>query len=588
MSFVNSGRAYSGKLELTWTNKHLALLAPDDNTYEWVSPTDYRVAEVRLLRDAGSTGDLAPGGARAHDNLLIRGDALHALRSLARLPEFRREFVGKVKLVYIDPPFNTQQTYEHYEDNLEHSIWLTMMRDRLEQIQELLAPDGTVWVHLNDDEVHRCRVVLDELFLPKNYVGTIVWEKKKKPSFLHGQMATITDSILVYAADRTKTAPFESGISTEGKGVPFHNKGNSMGVLEFPPASVTFKLPDQLIEARDMSTDKIASALLDDVEIKDGTNVGPFRMEGEWRFGQTAVNDMIEQGDEIRVSKLPFRPNHVRIETTGKKITNLFSFRINGVPTNEDAKEEIRALAGSDFDTPKPEGLMARIIDVATEPGDVVLDCFAGSGTTAAVAQKMGRRWVVVERRRDTIERFLAPRLQKVVEGDDPGGVTDQSGWEGGGGFRVLDVAPSMFEADVDGAVFLADWATNGALQEATAAQLGFEYEEDPPFSGRKGRSRLAVLDSLVNPDVAEFLVGALDERERLVLAATAVDPETAEALRRLRPGSTVRKIPASILAEFKRAHVWWPTTEDPAEAARDDDAEGEAVRPAAKETVSA
>jgi adenine-specific DNA-methyltransferase len=485
------------------------------------------------------------------------------LRSLARLPEFRREFVGKVKLAYIDPPFNTAQTFEHYEDNLEHSIWLTMMRDRLDQIQELLAPDGTVWVHLNDNEVHRCRVVLDELFLPKNYVGTIVWEKKKKPSFLHGQMATITDFILVYAADRSKTAPFESGTSTEGKGVPFHNKGNPYRVLEFPAGSVTFTFADRHVQAQDMSTAKIKSVLLDDVDIKDGTNVASFRMEGEWRFGQAAVDEMIENGDVIRVSKLPFRPNHVRVETTGKKITNVFSFRVNNVPTNEDAKEEIRALVGADFDTPKPEGLMARIIDVATDPGDLVLDCFAGTGTTAAVAQKMGRRWVVVERRRDTIESFLAPRLQKVIEGEDPGGVTDETGWEGGSGFRVLDVAPSMFEADEDGAVFLADWATNGALQEATAAQLGFEYEEDPPFSGRKGRSRLAVLDSLASPDIAEFLVSALDEGERLVLHATAIDPETAEVLRRLRPGSTVSKIPSSILAEFRRAHIWWPVVEE-------------------------
>lgn len=144
---------YEGRLELTWTNKSKRLLAADDGSYEWVDPSDYRVAEVRLLEDAATIGDV--GSERAADNLLIRGDALNALRSLARLPEFAKQYLGKVKLAYLDPPFNTQQSFLHYDDNLEHSVWLTMMRDRLVQIRELLSPDGSVWVHLDDSEVHR-------------------------------------------------------------------------------------------------------------------------------------------------------------------------------------------------------------------------------------------------------------------------------------------------------------------------------------------------------------------------------------------------------------------------------------------------
>src|SRR5207237_590689 len=143
---------------------------------------------------------------------------------------------------------------------------------------------------------------------------------------------------------------------------------------------------------------------------------------------------------------------------------------------------------------------------------------------TAAVAHKMGRRWIGVERSAETIDTYALPRLQKVIAGDDSGGITEDVSWKGGGGFRMLDVAPSMFEA-ADGQVFLSDWATNGALAEVTAAQLHYDYAYDPPFCGRRGRSRLAVVDGLVNDDVVRLLVNALAEDERLVACGTAIDP---------------------------------------------------------------
>lgn len=540
---------YEGRLELTWTNKDLSLLAHEDGRYEWVNPSDYRVAEVRLLHDIGNVGSV--GNQRASDNLLIRGDALNALTSLSRLPEFAHEYLGKVKLAYLDPPFNTQQAFEHYDDALEHSVWLTMIRDRLLQIRDLLSNDGTVWLHLDDIEVHRARSILDELFGSTNHVGTVIWEKKKKPSFLHGQMATITDFILVYAKDRSAVAPFTIGRSTEGKGIPFHNKGNTYGELTFPADSVAFEIQDGTVERQEMSTKTIRSELLDDVVIKSGRNVNTFRMKGEWRFSQRALEEMIANGDVVRVARSPFRPNLVRADTAEKKTTNLFSFRVNGVPTNEDAKAEIQALFGKDFDTPKPEGLLARILDCATNSGDVVLDCFLGSGTTAAVAHKMGRRWVGIEWGAKNIEDFALPRLKQVVAGKDPGGVTAEMEWMGGGGFRVLDVAPSMFESD-QGLVFLADWMTNGALAEATAAQLGFELENEPPFVGRKGRTRLVVLDAIVGEPVVRLIAGALPDGERVVICGTGVDPQARPILRELRPGSTLRKIPAALLDEYK------------------------------------
>jgi adenine-specific DNA-methyltransferase len=226
------------------------------------------------------------------------------------------------------------------------------------------------------------------------------------------------------------------------------------------------------------------------------------------------------------------------------------------VGENREANRESKAVAafsGHDrpFATPKPERLLARVLQIASSPGDIVLDPFVGSGTTAAVAHKMGRRWVAIEREPSTIDEFARPRLARVVGGQDPGGITELASWTGGGGFHFVEVAPSMFEAN-GGLVFLADWMSNGVLAEATAAQLGFTYEADAPFSGRKGRTRLAVVDGVVNEAVVRLIVSALPEKERVVVCGTGIDTDARPVLRDLRPGSTLRKIPAALLDEYR------------------------------------
>jgi adenine-specific DNA-methyltransferase len=201
------------------------------------------------------------------------------------------------------------------------------------------------------------------------------------------------------------------------------------------------------------------------------------------------------------------------------------------------------------FATPKPERLMDRIIRIATNRGDVVLDCFAGSGTTAAVAHKLGRRWVTTERESGTVEQFTRPRLEKVVAGTDPGGITPTVGWHGGGGFRTMQVGSSMFDLDVESSeVFLAEWASNGAFSEAVAAQLGFELADESPFCGRKGRTRLAVLDGVIGAAEVEYLVSALGDRERLVVVGKAVTDDADATLRGLSPGSRIRFAPDDLL----------------------------------------
>ena len=194
-------RSPKGRLELTWMGKDMALIptAHGKYDYEWVDPADPRACEVKSIEVVKTVGEIA-GAAGASDNLLIVGDSGDALRSLGTIPEWAEKFRGKVKLVYIDPPFNTKQIFEHYADQLEHSIWLTMMRDRIRDIKPLLADNASIWVHLDDSEVHRMRVVLDEELGSKNFVATIVWEKSPGSKGDAG-IAVNHDYILIYARD---------------------------------------------------------------------------------------------------------------------------------------------------------------------------------------------------------------------------------------------------------------------------------------------------------------------------------------------------------------------------------------------------
>ena len=531
---------YEGRLELTWTNKDRRLLAHEDGSYEWVSPSDYRVAEVRLLHDVSTVGKVSR--ARAGDNLLIRGDALNALTSLARLPEFAAEYLGKVKLAYLDPPFNTQQSFLNYDDALEHSVWLTMIRDRVAQIYDLLAPNGTLWVHLDDSEMAYCRVMLDEILGRNNFVSTVVWQKTLTRRNDARFISSAQDYILVYAKDIDQIE-FNRLAPTAKQRSTYTNRDND-------PRGDWLAIPFHAPNIRPNLTYPIT------------TPGGRVLMPPPGRCWSTTEEQFKELLADNRVyfgkdgNGMAQRKKFWAEDTAGLVPWSWWPYEEVG--ENREANREskaIAALSGLDrpFATAKPERLMSRIVAVASDEGDIVLDCFAGSGTTVAVAHKMRRRWITVERESDTVEHFIAPRLRTVVERTDLGGETEVTSWEGGGGFRVLDVAPSMFEAD-GGLVFLADWMTNGALAEATAAQLGFTYENDPPFSGRKGRSRLAVVDGVVNESVVRLVVNALPERERVVVCGTGIDTDARPILRELRLGSTLRKIPAALLDEYRSA----------------------------------
>lgn len=536
-------RDYEGRLELTWTNKHLRLLAHDNGSYEWVSAADYRVAEVRLLHHAAVLGEVEKR--RAAPNLLIRGDALNALTSLARLPEFAQHYLGKVKLAYIDPPFNTQQSFLQYDDALEHSVWLTMMRDRLLQTRDLLAPDGSVWVHLDQSEVHYCKALMDEVFGRGNFVGEVIWRAADSSNNDAKQFSVDHNTLLVYSREPGwRSVQLARG---EDNNAHYSNPDDDPKGPWFP-GNVSSPNPRENLRY-----------VIDVTFGWTGTPIPP--PANGWRWQAGTVMEKVDAGEIVLREDEPGKPRLIRktylADQSGLAPSSVWG-DVEETGHNRQAKYELKKLfpgkpTSELFKTPKPERLIYRILAVATNPGDLVLDFFLGSGTTAAVAHKAGRRWVGVEMSPETLADFALPRLTKVVNGEDGGGVTPLAEWSGGGGFRVMDVASSMFEAD-GGIVFLAEGMTNGLLAEATAAQLGFAYELEPPFAGRKGRTRLAVVDGIVTEAVVRLLVSALPESERVVVCGTAIDTDVRPLLRELRPGSTLRKIPAALLDEFRSA----------------------------------
>jgi adenine-specific DNA-methyltransferase len=386
-----------------------------------VRPSPQETARLVLVPELGH-------GAALGGNLLIHGNNLPVLRSLAET------HAGLVQCIYIDPPYNTGNAFAHYLDGIGHTEWLKMMEPRLVAMRALMRPSGYFFCSIGEGEMAYLKVLCDTVFGRNNFVGTMIWEKKRKPSFL-AQLGSVTEYILVYARDRAVAAPLYHGTTTAGKRYPLNNKGNGVRTLHFPAGAVRFSLRDQLVPAGDMGSAQIAVTLLDPVQIRGGRNAAAFRLVGEWRYSQETIDRLVAEGADLHVAGLPFRVNHVRVGGERKKMKNLLSAAHYGLPTYEDAAAESRRLFGAAaFDYPKPERLILTLVEACSAPGDWVLDAFVGSGTTAAVAHKSGRRWIGIESGPHCASH-AAMRLRKVCVGEETGGVSKELGWKGGGAF---------------------------------------------------------------------------------------------------------------------------------------------------------
>lgn len=479
--------------------KDLALIPFKDGSYDyaWVEPSDPRVTEVRSIDTVSTVGthdathdeDAQMIAAGAEDNLLIIGDSGDALRSLGTIPEYADRYVGKVKLVYIDPPFNTGQTFEHYSDQMEHSVWLTFMRDRIRSIKPLMRPDASIWVHLDDVEVHRMRLLLDEEFGAENFLGDVVWQKADGTRNDVKGFSSSHDTILVYRVSSAWTLnalPRTAAVNARFKapdgdpepwfddnatapGARSNDETSIFGIqhpitgeMMYPPRgrhwSVNQRrilqemnewaayelrvIPDEArrAEIRGLSADKArpgvpAIMLVNDLDTS--ATAARVRYEaGQWPRMLLRSGGTGGLGWKARIPSGGMIPETLWPHTQ--------------VGHNRAAKSEIKALAlhPDTFTTPKPERLLERVLHIGSNPGDIVLDCFAGSGTTAAVAQKTGRRWVTVELLESTVDTFIVPRLSKVINGTDLGGISIRTERIAGDGAKLPDgMTPTQAQA---------------------------------------------------------------------------------------------------------------------------------------------
>ena len=372
------------------------------------------------LAQTPSTGTLRPCKEESLDwdttqNIFIEGDNLEALKLL------QKSYHRKVKMIYIDPPYNTGNDFV-YEDDFKdgiknylritgqvdsngkklgtnsnaagryHTNWLNMMYPRLKLARNLLRDDGVIFISIDDNEQANLKKLCDEIFGEENFVTIFCWEKKKKPSFLNKNVGSKFEYILAYAKSRENTHSFSVDLTEEGKKFPFNNAGNQKAVLKFPARSVRFNMSDQLICPQDMSEGKIYTELIDEVHISNGVNANEFSLRGEWRYSQETLDDIIKNGESIVISKIPFRPNHVKKGGEIKKMHNLLSIKHYDIQTNEDADAEQADLLGASFfDYTKPSGLIKLITRALTynDSSAIILDFFAGSGTTAHAVTRL-------------------------------------------------------------------------------------------------------------------------------------------------------------------------------------------------------
>ena len=509
------------KLELTWIGKEnrprlepRILLEEPERSYH----AAHRVSENDLF-----------------DNRLIFGDNLLALKAL------EQEFTGKIKCIFIDPPYNTGSAFEQYDDGVEHSVWLSLMRDRLELLHNLLSSSGTLWISIDDNEGHYLKVLCDEIFGRNCFVNTVIWRSTDNSNNDAKTFSVDHNMILVYSREPDWTS----------KRLP-----------PDPKKRKHFKNPDNdpdgpWFDGNPISSPNPRENLKYDLVAPNG-NVIPHPNYG-WRWSKETMQEKLDSG-EIR-----FTPDGtgIRRRTYLKDMKGLppstLWFDLEKTGHNRQAKYEQKKLfpkrKKSDwFATPKPEKLLTYIIEISTDIGDIVMDSFAGSGTTGAVAHKMGRRWIMVELG-EHCHTHIIPRMQKVIKGQDPGGVTEATNWQGGGGFRYFRLAPSLLAKDRWG-----NWIINKAynpvmLAEAVCKLEGFTYAPSDAHFWLHGHSTeqdfIYVTTQTLSHEQLQLLNDEVGTQRSLLVMCAAYRAASDAAY----PHLTIKKIPQAVLQRCEYGH---------------------------------
>lgn len=466
------------------------------------------------------------------DNRLIFGDNLLALKAL------EQEFTGKIKCIYIDPPYNTGSAFEHYDDGLEHSLWLNMMYSRLQILSNLLTKEGTIWISIDDNEAHYLKVMADEVFGRKNFLGTVVWQRAYAPVNNRKNFSLIHDYILVYAKD-ISCCNLNLIERKDEQLKKYKNRDND---------------PRGPWKAENMTVGPRVESKVYEIITPSGRRVLP--PSGRcWLYTKEKFEEMVKD-------------NRIWFGEKGDNVPSVKSFlseKREGTPPvtwwtreevgdNQEAKKEIKKINNDQvFDTPKPERLIQRIIHLATNEGDWVLDSFAGSGTTGAVAHKMGRRWIMIELG-EHCHTHIIPRMKRVIDGTDQGGISKAVNWQGGGGFRYYKLAPSLLKKDKFGNWIINPEYNAEMLAEAMCKHEGFTYNPDPHVFWKQGQSTendfIFTTTQLVTHQMVAGIVEQMKENETLLICCKAYNVIVDEF-----PQITIKKLPQAILnkCEFGR-----------------------------------
>jgi len=497
------------RLELTWIGKNIK------------SRLEPRILIEDVDRSYGNSNT---------ENMLIHGDNLLALKAL------EQEFAGKIKCIFIDPPYNTGSAFAHYDDGLEHSVWLSLMRDRLIILRNLLSTDGSIWISIDDDESHYLKVLCDEIFGRNNFISNVVWQKKYTVSNDAKWLSDNHDHILVYANDKEiwrpnrleRTEEMDKRYSNPDK----HPKG---------PWKAT-----PLYAKRKGSEKEQAFTFV-------------FKNGYEWttppgtspRFPADTLREM-DDNDEIwfgtNGTAQPSRKTFLsELKTSGPPASTIWFH--TDVGHNHEAREEVKMFNGTDsFDTPKPERLVKQILHLASMPGDIILDSFLGSGTTAAVAHKMNRKWIGIELG-DHCYTHCKLRLDKVVAGEDRGGISGSVDWKGGGGYKFYELAPSLLNKDNYGNWIINQEYNADMLAAAMAKQEGFRYSPDPDIYWKQGQSTeqdfIFTTTEFLTQEHVEFIHSQMKEGESLLICCKAFNANDSHF-----SNITIKKIPKMLMGK--------------------------------------
>ena len=543
----------SNKLELTWFAKEQPM---------HIEPR--LLIENTELSNTGTDPDT--------ENILIHGDNLLALKALEPM------YAGEIKCIYIDPPFNTGQAFEHYDDNLEHSTWLNLMYERFKLLYRLLEANGMFWIHLDDVEVHYCKVVLDEIFSRHNFVSHITYERSAVAGLGQGgYLVNTTEHILLY---KKGVLPNKVNLSYEELGFNIIKRYNRY-VADFGERKLvrefTAKSNGEIVRVYEHTGVVIETISLRDVKHRESEIRSDFaehidtlfrgnRVQKENEF-QNDIIDSLEKGKFYSVDYIPSRGKNKGEETTlyynncellswlkdtttlengmltkSQKMTTLWKH-------GEIPKADIANEGGVYFPrSKKPEQLLRRIIEMSTEPGDYILDSFLGSGTTAAVAHKMGRRWIGVEMG-DHAYTHCKTRMDNVIASSDSLGITKSESWQGGGGYRFYELAPSLIKEDPFGEYIINSDYDADMLAAAVALHEGFTYQPNTDTFWKQSvgneKSYLFVTTRHLNSTFLDSIKDSMEDDEYLIIACRSFE----SGLDKAHDHIMLKKIPQMLLS---------------------------------------